>query len=130
MNSLYILITASLSSQSLLPHGPYSCPLHSGMRGRKYLSGNQLTLPPQLTASLGASFPTEARQGSPAKGAVPTGRQQSQEQNLFQLLGDQHEDQATHLLYLASAVLLLDIVCSLDVGSVSGSPQVSLLVFL
>jgi len=54
----------------------------------------------RVTAGLGTSSPTEARQGSPVMGMKSTGRQQSQEQRLPQLLRDPHEDQAAHLLHM------------------------------
>jgi hypothetical protein len=53
-----------------------------------------------VTAGLDTSSPTKARQGSPVKGGGSTGRQQSQGQPLFQLLGELHEDKAAHLLHM------------------------------
>ena len=56
----------------------------------------------QISSGLSSSSPNESRQGSPARGKGPNGRQESlsQRQPLLQLLGDPHEDQATHLLHI------------------------------
>lgn len=54
---------------------------------RKSLPENQPTLAPQVTARLGISLPTEARQDSPVRGAESAGRQQYQEKPTLQLFG-------------------------------------------
>jgi hypothetical protein len=57
----------------------------------------------QVTAGLGASSPTEARQGYPFRGSGSKDRQACNKlmgrQPLFQLLGEPHKDQVTHLLH-------------------------------
>lgn len=57
--------------------------------------------PPQsVTAGLGTSSLTEARQDGPVRKTGSIGRQHIQGQPLFQLLGDRHEDQGAHLLHM------------------------------
>jgi hypothetical protein len=63
--------------------------------------GKQPTLAHQVTAGLGTSSPTEARQGSPVRDMGSTVRQQSQEQPQLQLLGNPQEDQSSHLLHMS-----------------------------
>jgi len=53
----------------------------------------------QVSAGLGTSFPTEAKQGRPFRERGSTGRQETQEHPLFQLLGNTQEDQAAHVLH-------------------------------
>ena len=60
--------------------------------------GSKPTPAHQVAAGPNACSPTEARQGSPARGKGSKGRQQSQGLPLLQLLGDPQEDsQAAHL---------------------------------
>ena len=57
------------------------------------------SLASEITAGLGASSSTEARQHSAVRKIRSTGRQQIHRQPLLHLLGDPHEDQAAHLLH-------------------------------
>ena len=84
------------------PQGSFShsslCFIFENKRGS--ILGKQHTLTPQVTAGLGTSSPTEARQGHPVRETGSRGRQQSQGKPLLQLLGDLHEDQAAYLLHM------------------------------
>ena len=68
-------------------------------RGEAY-HGYQLTLAYQVAVGLGTTFPIETRKGSPVRGKESKGRQQSQRQLLFQLLGNPYEDQDEHLIHM------------------------------
>lgn len=82
-------------------------PLHSSSTqspfpsslGSWALPGYHLTLAHQLTAGLGTSSPTEARQGILVREKRSTCGQPIQEQCPFQLLGNPYEDQAVFLLH-------------------------------
>jgi hypothetical protein len=78
------------------PYHPSTSPLRRG----RFFPGYQPTLAPQVTAELGTSSPFKGRQGSPVRGTGSIGRQQSQGKSPCQLLGDQYEDQAVHLLHM------------------------------
>ena len=79
----------------------------------------------QVTAGLGTSSPTEARQSSPVRGIGSIGGQQSQRGPSPVSGGPTWT--LTYLLYMCRG-LGLACVCSLVGGSVSGSPQGSRLV--
>ena len=75
------------------------CVLHSQQPTTGVLSIPS-TLAHQVTAGIGESFPTEARQGSSVRGTGSKNRQQIHGQLQFQLFGDQHEVHAAYLLHL------------------------------
>ena len=81
------LITAPLSSQYTPPTSPP--PLLVRKEEGPWVPTTQAH---QITAGLNAFSPTEARQGSPARGRGSSGRQKSQRQSLLQLLGEPPED--------------------------------------
>jgi hypothetical protein len=128
--SCYIPIATLLSSQSS-PHTaihsilPSSSPLL--WEGGASV-GYHPTLAQQVTAGLGTSSPTEARQGSLVREIGSTGKQQSQGQIQLHWFGDLHEEQTTHLLYMCGDLGPAH-AHSVVGGIVSGSPQWSRLVY-
>jgi hypothetical protein len=99
------------------------------LRELKALHGYQTTLAHQVSG-LRASSPTQARQGSPARGKgiqrQATGSKKTP-QPPFHLLREPHEDQAAHLLKCKRPSLAHE--CSLVGGSVSVSPYGPRLVY-
>ena len=88
---------ASLFSQSH-PHITSLTLFHSLQR-RRCPHSYQTVLLSEVPGGLSSFSPTETRQGSSARRKGSKGRQQSQRQPTLQLLGDPHEDQASHLLH-------------------------------
>lgn len=64
---------------------------------------------------------SSTRQDSPGRGIKSKGRQQSQRQPMFQLLGNPHEDQVSHQLQICKGLSPFD-TCSLVGGFNSVSP--------
>lgn len=54
-----------------------------------------INYPPRVAVGLGTYSPIEVRQGCPVRSKGSKGRQYSQTQPLFLLLGAPHEDKAT-----------------------------------
>jgi hypothetical protein len=76
--SIQFTSSCSLSSQSPPHKVPPPTPSRSPLRRGSPSPRNQPTLPNQVSAGLGTSSPSEARQGSPVRGIGSTGKQQSQ----------------------------------------------------
>jgi hypothetical protein len=102
INLLYTPISIppppSALSRSSSPSPPPLSPLRSEKCEASF--GYYPILTHQVTAGLGAFSPAEASQSSSARGMESRGRKQIQGQPPHQLLGDPHEDQATHLLHV------------------------------
>jgi hypothetical protein len=115
------LSSPTLSSRPIL-QSQATCPLK-----RRSSSEYHPTLSHHVIARQEVSSPTEAKQGISVNGMGHTGRQHSQGQPQFQLLGEPHEDQAAHLFHIWGSVRPTH-ACSLIGGSVSGSTQLFKLV--
>lgn len=79
----------------------------------KDLPGYHHILVHQISAGLGTSPPSEARQGNQVKGMRSTSRKQIQKHLILHLLWDSHEDQAVHLLHMCRGLEARCSQCSL-----------------
>jgi hypothetical protein len=115
------------SSTPLQLPTPSPSPLGTG----RFLSGYHPTLAHQVSAGLGTSSPTEARQGSPARGMGSTDRQADnrfRDSHTLVVGGPASRPISLFATYVGGGVPGLAHASSLVGGSVSGSTQRSRLI--